>query len=163
MKRYLFILLTMLLVCTSCIGTSKVKFINIPDNVPDWVNKKEDFWEDNHFFYLKSVIDSDNISQDEEKVVVMYAQNQMAEQIKQKIQTELIITYSETDINYLQLMKDTFQTKIDGLIITGIEVVGNHKQIVIFNHRGGEVTKYRYYCLIRISEDNYRKALNQTI
>lgn len=159
--KYLFFILCLCLIsCTPSIYIREIE--SDEQNKPKWVSSTTDFWEDKTGFYYKSVIETKYDIEVARKLSVTNSRLQLAEQIKDNIKTNFKYTITENGIANAQIVKNTFYSKVDGLVFNS-KVIDSYNQIVLIKEGKKESLINRYFSLLHISKNEYDKAVNSAL
>ena len=132
-------------------------------NEPIWVSNVQDFWEDAQNFYYKGVSETFSDVETAEKLSKANARIQLAEQIKNNIKTNFVYIITENGMENSPIVKDTFYSNVDGLILNDTSIVDSYNQRIIIKDGKKTNTNNRYFTLLKISKQSYNEIIKSIV
>jgi len=161
-KIYILLIAFIILNVNGCAKSYSIKIIEtIPNNisVPTWVNNTKEFWQDKDNFYYRGTTEGTTRIEESKRIATASARIKIAEQIKNEIKSDFIVTIQANSDTTDLYIKDIFISKVDGIIITGSAIVESYLQKIQESTKNEkEKTYYRCYILMQISKKDYEKT-----
>ena len=158
---YILIIVSVILNINGCAKSHSIKIIEtIPNvSVPSWVNNTKEFWQDKDNFYYRGTTEGTTRIEESKRIATASARIKIAEQIKNEIKSDFIVTIQANSDTTDLYIKDIFISKVDGIVITGSTIVESYLQKIQESTKNErEKIYYRCYILMQISKKDYEKT-----